>query len=66
MQMNMCLIGHQKAVRQVWIFSHRSLKLTTELQAYLFVPISQRRHSLQSVWVKIQVCRAHLLGLPNA
>ena len=35
MQMKMCLINHQKFVRQVWVFSHYSHKLTTELQAHL-------------------------------
>jgi len=53
--MKMCLIDYQKVVWQVWIFIQYSLKLTTKLQAYLFVPISERMHNLQIVWVKIQV-----------
>jgi hypothetical protein len=55
MQMKMRLIDYQKVVRLVWIFVQYSLKLTTKLQVYLFVPISPRMHNLQIVWVKIQV-----------
>jgi len=51
MQMKICLIAYHKVVRYVWIFSQYSVKLTTKLQAYLFV--TQRMHSLQFVWEKI-------------
>jgi len=53
--MKMWLNSHQKVVRQVWIFSPYALKLTTKLQAYLFVPFIQRTYNLQFVWVKIHV-----------
>ena len=39
MQMKMCLIT-QMFVRQVWIFSQYSHKLTTKLQAHLSAPIT--------------------------
>jgi hypothetical protein len=42
MQMKMCLFAHQKVVRQVWIFRQYSMKMTTKLWAYLFVPITQK------------------------
>jgi hypothetical protein len=66
MQMKICLIGHQQVVRQVWIFSLCSLKLITKFQANLFVPITQRMHSLQSVWTKIQMRLTLLSDVPNA
>jgi hypothetical protein len=50
-QMKICLIAYHKFVRQVWIFGQHSVKLTTKLQAYLFV--TQRKHNLQFVWEKI-------------
>jgi hypothetical protein len=68
--MTMCLFSHLKVVRQVRIFSQYFLKLMTELEAYLFGLITQRMHSLQFVWVTIQVTvrmyRTQLLDMPNA
>ena len=53
MQIKICLIAYHKVVRQVWIFSQYSVKLTTKSQMYLFV--AQRMHSLQFVWEKIYI-----------
>ena len=53
----MCLITHQKFVRQVWIFSRYTHKLTTKLQAQVSVPITSSMHYLQFVWVKTQVTK---------
>jgi hypothetical protein len=60
-QMKMCLFAHQKVVRrQVLILSQYSMKMTTKLWVYLFVPITQRMHNLQFVWVKIRsLCRMY-------
>lgn len=59
--MKMCLFAHQKVVRrQVLILSQYSMKMTTKLWVYLFVPITQRMHNLQFVWVKIRsLCRMY-------
>jgi hypothetical protein len=48
----------------VWIFRH-SLKLITKFQTYLFVPITQRMHSLQSVRAMIQMRRTLQSDVPN-
>jgi hypothetical protein len=52
--MKMCLVTHQKAIRQVWIFSQYSLNLTTQLQVYLYAPTTQISLSSQPEWVKSQ------------
>ena len=64
MQIKMCLIDHQKIVRQVCIFSEYSVKMTTKLQAYLSVPINQSMHSSQSVLVKILVSMQNVQYTP--
>ena len=48
MRMKMCLITHQKFVRQVWIFSQYSHKLMTKLQGHLSVPITLK-HALLAI-----------------
>ena len=49
MQMKMCHTAHQKVVRPAWIYSQYSMKLTRKLQAYLFVRITPRMQSSQSL-----------------
>ena len=71
-QMKMCLISHQKFVRQVCIFSQYSHKLTTKLQAqtssgskkkeprYLCLSAAKASHS-QKMWAEVSSLTPHFL-----